>query len=79
MKKQILFLLVVFLSMMASAQKTVKIDDIYYKLFQETQEAEVTFMVRWFYVGDVVIPPVIVYEDVEYHVTSIGAKAFFKG
>ena len=78
MKKKILFLLVVFLSMMASAQKTVKIDDIYYKLFQETQEAEVTFMVRWYYVGDVVIPPVIVYEDVEYHVTSIGAKAFFK-
>ena len=78
MKKQILFILVVFLPMMASAQNSVKIDDIYYKLFPETQEAEVIFMGRWHYVGDVVIPPAVVYNDVEYHVTSIKTGAFSK-
>ena len=77
MKKQILFLVMMLVPMMASAQSTVKIDGIYYKLFSETKEAEVTTKTLvWFYSGDIVIPSTVVYEDVEYRVTSIGKGAF---
>lgn len=79
MKKQILFLVMILLPMMASAQKTVKIDGIYYKLFPETKEAEVSSIAPlWFYTGDVIIPSTVVHEDAEYRVTSIGNRAFYK-
>ena len=80
MKKQILFLVMMLLSMTASAQSIVKkIDDVYYKLKPETKEAEVISRVpMWFYTGDVVIPPTIIYENDEYCVSSIGSGAFYK-
>ena len=67
MKKQILFIVMMLMPIVASAQKTVKIDNIHYKLFSETNEAEVINRFPFFYSGDIVIPQAVVYEDAEYH------------
>ena len=66
----------------------IAIDGIYYNFNETTQEAQVTFRgdesddgwmyfsASELYVGDVVIPEVVTYGDVEYKVTSIGRNAF---
>ena len=74
MKKQILFILVVLLPMMASAQNSVKIDDIYYNLNSNDKTAEVT---HGGYSGVIVIPSTVTKDDVEYTVTSIASNAFY--
>ncbi len=67
------------LPMLASAE-TVEIDGIWYNLFPNAREAEVTWnskgSVR--YSGSIEIPPTVTYNKVEYKVTSIGKSAFFK-
>ena len=74
MKKQILFLVMMLLPIMASAQSTVKIDDVYYNLNAVDKTAEVTF---GGYSGDIVIPSTVTKDDVEYTVTSIASNAFY--
>lgn len=74
MKKQILFLVMMLLPMMASAQSSVKIDDIYYMLNTVDKTAEVT---RGGYSGVIVIPSTVTKDDVEYTVTSIASNAFY--
>lgn len=76
MKKHILFLMMVLLPMMVSAQSTVKIDGIYYKLNSNDNTAEVVFHRKNNFIGDVVIPSSVTYENVDYSVTSIGNGAF---
>ena len=76
MKKQILFLVMILLSMTASAQGTVKIDGIYYKLNSGDKTAEVVYQRRQEYSGEVVIPSSVTYNDVDYSVTGIGNQAF---
>ena len=76
MKKQFLFLVVMLLSMTLNAQSTVKIDDIYYNLNAIEQTAEVSFMARYRYSGDVVIPSSVTYEGVDYSVTGIADRVF---
>ena len=76
MKKQILFLVLMLLPMMASAQGTVKIDDIYYKLNSADKTAEVVYQRRHEYSGEVVIPSSVTYNNVDYSVTSIANQAF---
>ena len=77
MKKQLLFLILVFFPMLANA---VKIDGIYYNLALWNKTACVTndgvIDSNPNYSGDVVIPEKISYEEVEYSVTSIGGDAF---
>ena len=56
MKRQILFFVMILLSMTASAQGTVKIDGICYKLNSSDKTAEVVYQRRQEYSGEVVIP-----------------------
>ena len=64
------------LPMMATAQQTVEIDGIYYKLFSDTNTAEVTNKPSGWYWGSFDIPASVTYEGAEYSVTSIGHSAF---
>ena len=74
MKKQILFLVMMLLSMTVSAQSTVIIDGIYYNLNSNDKTAEVT---HGGYSGVIVIPSTVTKDDVEYTVTSIASNAFY--
>ena len=76
MKRQILFFVMILLSMTASAQGTVKIDGICYKLNSGDKTAEVVYQRRHEYSGEVVIPSSVTYNDVDYSVTGIGNQAF---
>ena len=64
------------LALMANAD-AVEVDGIYYNLIQKIKSAEVTSMPNDnYYTGEVTIPPKIIYEGIEYNVTSIGNNAF---
>ena len=76
MKKQILFLVMMLLPIMASAQSSARIDGIYYKLNTTTKTAEVVYS-RFRYTGDLVIPSSVTHEGVDYSVTGIGNQAFY--
>ena len=74
MKKNLLFLLLAILPMVASADP-VEIDGIYYNLENNAKQAEVTSNPNKYF-GKVDIPSSVTYNDVEYSVTSIGEYAF---
>ena len=76
MKQAILFFLLVFLPILASADK-VEIDGICYKLIPEGNEAEVVEKIDG-YNGNIIIPAKVIHEGVEYSVKSIGVQAFWK-
>ena len=76
MKKNLLFLLLAILPMVASSDP-VEIDGIYYNLITKAKQAEVTSNPNY-YSGEVVIPSSVTYNDVEYSVTSIGERAFYQ-
>lgn len=63
------------LPVVASATSQI-IDGIYYNLDAESQTAEVAFNRKNPFNGDVVIPATVTFEEVEYSVTGIEAKAF---
>jgi len=73
MKKQLLFILMMLLPMVASAQT--EIDGVNYYLDSWNKTASVTSNPNR-YSGSVVIPEKVTYENVEYSVTSIGGGAF---
>ena len=75
MKKQLLFLVLTMLPLVASAD-AVEIDGIYYNLISETNSAVVTSN-AYNYAGSIVIPETVNYNDVTYSVTSIGFNAFY--
>lgn len=87
MKKLGLIFLLLLLGVTLSASD-ISVDGIYYNFDETTREAEVTFRGDeyndgWMYfspselyVGDLVIPPSVTYEGVEYKVTTIGENAF---
>lgn len=77
MKKQLLLLAFMFLSLAVNAQDAVEIDGIYYKLDINTKTAEVTRHLHHTYSGDVVIPSKVTKDEVDYSVTSIGKEAFY--
>ena len=72
MKKIILFSLLVFIPSLASAYDAL-IDGIYYNLNFETKEAEVA---KHRYVGSIVIPSSVFYNEYDFTVASIGPSAF---
>ncbi|MBQ7484112.1 MAG: leucine-rich repeat domain-containing protein, partial [Bacteroidaceae bacterium] len=78
MKKLLLFLFtLLFLPMVANADSYgVKIDGIYYNLFDKDKTAEVTSSNPQ-YSGYVIIPATVTYNDNQYSVTSIGGYAFY--
>ena len=75
MKKHVLVLLMMLLPLMASAQSSVKIDGIYYKLNSSDKTAEVVFH-RYQYSGALVIPSSVTHEGADYSVIGISANAF---
>ncbi len=77
MKKQLLFVLLMFLPIVACAEE-VEIDGLWYNLVSKAKVAEVIQYKnnQEPYTGDIVIPEVVTYEGVEYSVTSIGESAF---
>ena len=76
MKKQILFLVMMLLPMVASTQNFARIDGVYYKLNTVDKTAEVVTS-PFRYTGNVVIPSSVAYEGVDYCVTGIGDQAFY--
>ena len=74
MKKQLLFLVMMLLPIIASAD-AVEIDGIYYNLNTKARVAEVTSNPNN-YTGTVVIPESVTYQDMNYSVTRIGDNAF---
>ena len=74
MKKQLLFLIMIMLPLVASAD-AVEINGIYYSLYTDGNVAEVTSNPNQ-YTGSIVIPETVVYQDVSFSVTSIGDGAF---
>ena len=76
MKKQFLLFLLALLPVVASAQDAVEIDGIYYKVITKAKVAEVTKNSSGYYTGSVDIPASVIYEGVEYSVTTIGEYAF---
>lgn len=79
MKKQLLFILMMMLPMVAWANKTVKIDNLWYYLYESSSKASVTLNPddkNDKYRGDIVIPATVSYEGVVYNVQYIGYGAF---
>lgn len=75
MKHLALCFLLLLLPLMANADP-VEIYGIYYNLNAKTKQAEVTSNPNK-YKGDVNIPEKVIFESVDYDVTSIGERAFF--
>jgi len=76
MKKQLLVVLLMFLSVIASAEE-VEINGLWYNLVPKAKIAEVIqYKNEQKYKGDVVIPDAVTYEGINYSVTSIGGAAF---
>ena len=77
MKKLLLFIFTLLLPLVANADAyNVKIDGIYYNLFDKDKTAEVTSSPNY-YSGEVIIPETVTYNDSQYSVTSIGNEAFY--
>ena len=77
--QNLLFALVAMtMPLVASAQTKVEINGIWYNLTAETSEAEVTESVDTKYTGSIAIPATVIYERVEYNVTSVKNNAFFR-
>ncbi len=73
MKKELLTLLLTILPIIAFAE-VVEINGINYELISKTKEAKVSSSQK--YKGDIIIPEVVTYDGVEYHVTVIKNQAF---
>ena len=77
MKKQLLFIVLMMLPLVASARGTI-IDGICYNLDSKNKTAQVALWSSGVkYAGDVVIPSTVVKREVEYTVTSIMSRAFY--
>lgn len=74
--KQLWGVVFLLLAMSTQAFGAVEINGIYYNLVEKAKVAEVTSGDTK-YTGDVVVPKTVVYENVTYNVTSIGASAFY--
>ena len=75
MKKQVLFIIMMLMPLMASA--STNINGIYYNLNSTDKVAEVTYSSGTEYSGSIVIPETVAYGGVTYSVTSIGEGAFW--
>lgn len=73
MKKKLLTLLLTILPIISFAE-VVEINGINYELISKTKEAKVSSSQK--YKGDIIIPEVVTYDGVEYHVTVIKNQAF---
>lgn len=74
MKKHLLFLLLMMLSLAVNASEM--IDGIYYNLDSNTKTATVVYHFRYYYSGDIVIPSSVTHDGMDYSVTRIESSAF---
>ena len=75
MKKQLLLFILAMIPMLVSALPIVEINGISYDLDSQNHQATVTSKIPK-YKGDMQIPATVIYEGIEYSVTSIGNGAF---
>ena len=81
---RLLFLGVILLSTLTGSAYDAKIDGIYYNFDKSSKTASVTYyyydadLNSSAYIGDVVIPASVVYNEETYSVTSIGYVAFYE-
>lgn len=75
MKRQIVFLIMLLLTMVANAN-VVEINGVFYSLFSDGDSAIVTKNPNY-YSGDIIIPEFVKFETKEYKVTSIESFAFY--
>ena len=77
MRKQLLLVLLALMPMMVSAE-VVEIDGLWYKIDNSANTAKVIQYKKnnQKYSGDIVIPDVVTYNNIEYNVTSIEERAF---
>lgn len=77
MKKQLLLALLMFLPMMVSAEE-VEIDGLWYNIDNSANTAKAIQYKKnnQKYSGNIIIPDVVTYNNIEYNVTSIGERAF---
>ena len=77
MRKQLLLVLLALMPMMVSAE-VVEIDGLWYNIDNSANTAKVIQYKKnnQKYSGDIVIPDVVTYNNIEYNVTSIGERAF---
>ncbi len=77
MKKCLITLIALLTPLVVNAD-AVEINGIYYNLIKKVKTAEVTYNpnVNYYYNGDIIIPSKVIFEDLEYNVTSIGEHAF---
>lgn len=75
MKRVLLSLALILLPMAVHAAGEIEIDGIYYKYNNRAKAFEVTSNPNK-YVGDIIIPSMITYEEVDYKITRIGSDAF---
>ena len=84
MKRILLLISALMLSIVVLWAHDVEIDGIYYNLDEENKTVEVTYKGNLYsnykgkYIGNVVIPSYIEYNSEKYTVTAIGEKAFYK-
>ena len=74
MRKYFIILFFMFLPIVTIAE-IVEIDGIYYEIITKAKIAEVTTNPNK-YAGNVIIPPKVIYNGIEYNVTTIGYRAF---
>ena len=76
-KKVFTLLLTVFMSMVGlQAFAQIKVDGLYYMVYDNDNHAEVTYKLLAKYMGSIEIPSEITYNEKTYSVTSIGEFAF---
>ena len=76
MRNKVFILIFALLLSSASMYAYVFIDNFAYELDETSSTAELSYIINNRYVGDVIIPESIVYEEKTYTVTSIGFNAF---
>ncbi len=74
--KKIATLFAVLLFTIAVWAQRVEIDGLYYSLDSETKTASVSYHINKGYIGDIVIPPYVVYNAEQYTVTELSAWSF---
>lgn len=74
---QLLLTVVVLLTQIPAYAEKIVVDNIWYEL-KDVNEAEVVSPKEGKYAGDVSIPPLIIFSDKQYYVTSIQERAFYE-
>jgi hypothetical protein len=76
MMRKYIFLFILLSSPLLAGAEEVEIDGLWYNLISKAKQAEVIKYKTNKYLGDIVIPDMIIYQNVSYSVIEIGDNAF---